>query len=150
MSEEQTLSYDIIEITKMIPHRYPFLLVDRITECIPGKYSKGYKNLTMNEEFFQGHFPNNPIMPGVLQIEAMAQCAAPILLTLDKFKDKLALFAGIENARFKGVVRPGDRLDMQIELIKLKGPIGKSHAVGSVDGKVVVECDMTVAMVDNK
>lgn len=150
MSEEEVLSYDIKGIMDLIPHRYPFLLVDKITECVPGKYSKGYKNLTMNEEFFQGHFPNNPIMPGVLQIEAMAQCSAPILLTLDKFKDKLALFAGIENARFKGVVRPGDRLDMEIELLKLKGPIGKSHAKGFVDGKLVVEADMTVCMVDNK
>ena len=80
MSEvtEEKLSFDIQQIMEMIPHRYPFLLVDRITECVPGKYSKGYKNLTMNEEFFQGHFPNNPIMPGVLQIEAMAQCSAPI------------------------------------------------------------------------
>jgi 3-hydroxyacyl-[acyl-carrier-protein] dehydratase len=130
----------------MIPHRYPFLLVDRITECVPGKYSKGYKNVSMNEEFFQGHFPGNPIMPGVLQIEAMAQCSAPILLTLPEFKGKLALFAGIENVRFKNIVRPGDRLDMHIELVKLKGPIGKSHAVGSVNGTVVVEADMTVAM----
>ncbi len=145
MSEE-VLSFNIQEIMEMIPHRYPFLLVDRITECIPGKYSKGYKNLTMNEEFFQGHFPNNPIMPGVLQIEAMAQCAAPILLKLPQFEGKLALFAGIENVRFKNIVRPGDRLEMEIVLTKLKGPIGKSHATGRVDGKVVVEADLTVAM----
>lgn len=149
MSEEQILSYDIKEILDLIPHRYPFLLVDKITECVPGKYAKGYKNLTMNEEFFQGHFPNNPIMPGVLQIEAMAQCSAPILLAMDKFKNKLALFAGIENARFKGVVRPGDRLDMEIELLKLKGPIAKCHAKGYVNEKIVVEADMTVCMVDN-
>lgn len=146
MITEEKLSFDTIEIIKMIPHRYPFLLVDRITECVPGKYSKGYKNVTMNEEFFQGHFPGNPIMPGVLQIEAMAQCSAPILLTLDQFKDKLALFASMDNVRFKNIVRPGDRFDMEIELLKLKGPIGKSHAVGYVDGKVVVEADMTVCM----
>jgi len=143
---EELLSFDIVEIMKMIPHRYPFLLVDRITECVPGKYSKGYKNLTMNEEFFQGHFPDNPIMPGVLQLEAMAQCSAPILMTLPQFKGKLALFAGMENVRFKNIVRPGDRLDMEIELLKLKGPIGKSHAVGKVNGVVVVEADMTVCM----
>lgn len=146
MVTEEKLSFDTIEIIKMIPHRYPFLLVDRITECVPGKYSKGYKNVTMNEEFFQGHFPGNPIMPGVLQIEAMAQCSAPILLTLDQFKDKLALFASMDNVRFKNIVRPGDRFDMEIELLKLKGPIGKSHAVGYVDGKIVVEADMTVCM----
>ncbi len=145
MSEE-TLSFDVMEIMDMIPHRYPFLLVDRITECVPGKYSKGYKNLTMNEEFFQGHFPNNPIMPGVLQIEAMAQCSAPILCTLPEYKGKLTLFAGVDNVRFKNIVRPGDRLDMLIELTKVKGPIGKCHATGSVDGKIVVEADLTVAM----
>lgn len=143
---EEKLSFDTMEIMEMIPHRYPFLLVDRITECVPGKYSKGYKNLTMNEEFFQGHFPRNPIMPGVLQLEAMAQCAAPILLTMDAYKDKLTLFAAMENIRFKNIVRPGDRLDMDVQLVKLKGPIGKVHAIGSVDGKIVVEADLTVAM----
>ena len=146
MSKEQILSFDIKDIMQMIPHRYPFLLVDKITECVSGKYSKGYKNVTMNEEFFQGHFPNNPIMPGVLQIEAMAQCSAPILLTMDSYKNKLALFAGIENARFKGMVRPGDRLDFEIELVKVKGPISKSHGKGFVDGKLVVEADMTFAL----
>lgn len=145
MSEEK-LSFDTVDIINMIPHRYPFLLVDRITECIPGKYAKGYKNLTMNEGFFQGHFPGNPIMPGVLQLEAMAQCSAPILLCLDEYKGKLALFAAADNVRFKNIVRPGDRFDMEIELLKLKGPIGKSHAKGFVDGKLVVEADMTVAM----
>lgn len=145
MSEEK-LSFDTMQIMDMIPHRYPFLLVDKITECVPGKYSKGYKNLTMNEGFFQGHFPGNPIMPGVIQLEALAQCSAPILLTLDEFKGKLALFAGMENVRFKSIVRPGDRFDMEVQLLKMKGPIGKSHAIGSVDGKVVVEADMTVAM----
>ena len=94
---DEILSFDTVQIMEMIPHRYPFLLVDRITECVPGKYAKGYKNLTMNEEFFQGHFPNNPIMPGVLQLEAMAQCSAPILLTLGQFKGKLALFAAMDN-----------------------------------------------------
>lgn len=143
---DEIVSLDINEIMEMVPHRYPFLLVDRITECVPGKYAKGYKNLTINEEFFQGHFPNNPIMPGVLQLEALAQCSAPILLTVPEFKGKTALFAAMENVRFRNIVRPGDRLDMEIHLVKLKGPIGKSHAVGSVDGKVVVEADMTIAL----
>ncbi|MEI8128344.1 MAG: 3-hydroxyacyl-ACP dehydratase FabZ [bacterium] len=145
MSEEK-ISLDIMQIMEMIPHRYPFLLVDRITECVPGKYSKGYKNLTMNEEFFQGHFPNNPIFPGVLQLEAMAQCSAPILMSLDAFKDKLCLFAAMENVRFKRIVRPGNKFEMDIQLTKLKGPIGKVHAIGSVDGEIAVEADMTVAM----
>ncbi len=143
---DEIISMDITEIMEMIPHRYPFLLVDKITECVPGKYSKGYKNITINEEFFQGHFPGNPIMPGVLQLEALAQCSAPILLKLPQFKGKLALFASIENVRFKNIVRPGDRLDMEVQLVKLKGPIGKSHAIGRVDGKIVVEADMTAAM----
>ncbi len=142
----EILSFDIMQIMDMIPHRYPFLLVDKITECVPGKYSKGYKNVSMNEEFFQGHFPGNPIMPGVLQIEALAQCAAPILLAMPEFSGKLALFASMENVRFKNIVRPGDRLDMDLELTKLKGPIAKVHAIGTVDGKMVVEADLTVCM----
>ena len=144
--KDEILTFDTMQIMEMIPHRYPFLLVDRITECVPGKYAKGYKNLTMNEGFFQGHFPGNPIMPGVLQLEAMAQCSAPVLLTLPQFAGKLALFAGMNNIRFKNIVRPGDRLDMRIDLVKLKGPIGKSHGFGTVDGKIVVEADMTICI----
>jgi len=143
---EELLSFDVIQIMDMIPHRYPFLLVDRITECVPGKYSKGYKNLTMNEAFFQGHFPGNPIMPGVLQLEALAQCSAPILMCLPEYKGKLALFAGAENVRFKNIVRPGDRFDMEIVLTKCKGPISKSHGIGYVNGKVCIEADMTCAL----
>ena len=145
MSEEK-LSFDINGIMEMVPHRYPFLLVDRITECIPGKYVKGYKNLTMNEAFFQGHFPGNPIMPGVLQVEAMAQCSAPLILTLDKYKGKLCLFASMDNVRFKNSVLPGDKFEMEIELLKLRGPIAKSHGTGYVDGNIVVEADMTCFM----
>ncbi len=142
----EVLSFDVMQIMEMIPHRYPFLLVDRITECVPGKYSKGYKNLTMNELFFQGHFPNNPIMPGVLQLEAMAQCSAPILMCLPEYQGKLTLFAGADNVRFKNIVRPGDKFEMEVEMVKSKGPISKCHAIGRVDGKVCVEADMTVAL----
>ena len=143
---EEILTFDINQIMEMILHRYPFLLVDRITECVPGKYCKGYKNLTMNEGFFQGHFPNNPVLPGVLQLEALAQCSAPVLLSMPEYKGKLALYAGLDNVRFKNIVRPGDRFDMHIELIKLKGPVCKSHGVGYVDGKVCVEADMTAVL----
>ena len=142
------LSFDIKGIMELIPHRYPFLLVDRITECIPGEYSKGYKNMTMNEGFFQGHFPNNPVMPGVLQVEAMAQCAAPILLCLPQYKGKLALFAGIDGVKFKNIVRPGDRFDMEVHLIKTKGPIAISEGKGYVDGKLCVEATMKVMLID--
>ena len=146
MTDNKPMSMDIEQIMELLPHRYPFLLVDRITEYIPGQYAKGYKNVTMNENFFCGHFPNVPVMPGVLQIEAMAQCSAPIILCLPEYKGKLALFAGIESAKFKNIVRPGDRFEMHIEMTALKGPIGKCHAVGSVDGKICVEADMMVAM----
>lgn len=145
MSEVQ--SYDIMEIMKMIPHRYPFLLVDRITECVPGEYCKGYKNVTMNEQFFCGHFPENPIMPGVLQIEAMAQLSAGILMNLPEYKGKLALFAGIDGARFKNVVRPGDRLDMESYIIKRKGPIVKTEAKAYVNGKLTVSAELTFSII---
>ena len=142
----ETISMNYDEILKMLPHRYPFLLVDKITECVPGDYSKGYKNVSFNEPFFQGHFPENPIMPGVLQIEAMAQCSAPILMTLDQYKGKFALFAGIENAKFKNIVRPGDRLDMEIKLLKIKGPIAKCYAQAFVQGKLCTEANLTMAL----
>ncbi len=144
---EEKLQFNVMEIMELIPHRYPFLLVDRITECVPGKYCKGYKNLTVNEEFFNGHFPNNPVMPGVLQLEALAQVSAGILMTQPQYKGKLVLYAGVDSARFKNVVRPGDRLDMESELTKIKGPIVKAHAKGFVDGKLTVEADLMFSVV---
>ena len=149
MTEEITqeaFSMDIMEIMEMLPHRYPFLLVDRITECVAGKYAKGYKNMTMNEEFFQGHFPGNPIMPGVLQLEALAQCSAPIVMCMPEYQGKLTLYAGVDNVRFKNIVRPGDKFEMHVELTKAKGPICKCHGIGTVEGKVCIEADMTVAL----
>ncbi|MBR2068613.1 MAG: 3-hydroxyacyl-ACP dehydratase FabZ [Candidatus Gastranaerophilales bacterium] len=140
------ITMDYEQILKMLPHRYPFLLIDRITECIPGKYSKGYKNVSFNEPFFQGHFPENPIMPGVLQVEALAQTSAPILMTMDEYKGKLTLFAGIESAKFKNIVRPGDKLEMETELIKAKGPIAKCLGRSFVDGKLCTEAILTVAL----
>ncbi|MBQ8634526.1 3-hydroxyacyl-ACP dehydratase FabZ [bacterium] len=140
------ISLDYSEILEMLPHRYPFLLIDRITECVPAKYSKGYKNVSFNEPFFQGHFPNNPIMPGVLQIEALAQTAAPILMLMDEYKGKLTLFAGVEGAKFKNIVRPGDKLEMETECLKIKGPIAKCIGRSYVDGKLCTEATLTVAL----
>jgi len=147
---QKTKGLDILELQKLLPHRYPFMLVDRVTEYEPGVGAKGYKNVSVNEPFFQGHFPENPIMPGVLQIEAMAQLGAAAFGTLPEAKDKLILFAGIDNARFKNVVRPGDRLDMEIQVIKIKGPIIKAQARAFVDGKLTVEADMLFSSVPKK
>ena len=146
MTDNEVKSMDIIEIMKLLPHRYPFLLVDRITEYVPCQYAKGYKNISVNEPFFCGHFPENPVMPGVLQIEALAQLSGAMVLTLPEYSNKLAVFAGIDNARFKRIVRPGDRFEMEIELTKIKGPVCKAHGIGKVDGKVCVEADMTFAI----
>lgn len=146
---EEVLSFDIMEIMSMIPHRYPFLLIDRITECVPGKYSKGYKNLTMNEPFFQGHFPGTPVMPGVLIIEALAQTGIILVAhslpegeTLD---DKLCLFTGIEKARFRRPVIPGDRLDMECSNLQHKLQLWKMDARAYVDGKLAAEATLTAA-----
>ena len=150
MSEsKEVLQFNIMDIMNMIPHRYPFLLVDRITECVPMEYCKGYKNMTMNEEFFQGHFPNNPIMPGVLQIEAMAQLSAGVVMTLPQYKGRLVLFAGVDNCRFKNVVRPGDRLDMESRLVTIKGPILKAACQAFVDGKLTVKADLMFSIIDS-
>jgi len=146
-SADKKVCYDIKQLFDILPHRYPFLLVDRITEFEPGKRAKGYKNLTINENFFQGHFPDEPIMPGVLQIEALAQCAAPVLKSIDKYKDKKALFAGIDKARFKGIVRPGDRFDMEVELVKDRSSICIVHGSGYVDDKLVIDVTMMISLI---
>jgi len=137
---------DINEIQKIIPHRYPFLLVDRILELEPGKKAVGIKNVSVNEHFFQGHFPGHPVMPGVLIIEALAQVGAVALLSMDEYKGKIALFARIENARFRQQVVPGDQLVMEVEVLKLKGTVGKAQAKAMVDGKVAAEAELMFAI----
>ncbi len=137
------MELDIKQIMDIIPHRQPFLLIDRVTEMVPGQSIKGYKNLTYNEPFFAGHFPNEPVMPGVLQIEALAQLGAVCVLSLPENKGKIAYFAGIKEAKFKQKVIPGDRLDLECEIIKTKGPVGVGSAVAKVDGKIACKAEIS-------
>ena len=127
---------DAVEIQRIIPHRYPFLLVDRVVELEPGKRAVGIKNVTMGDPFFQGHFPDYPVMPGVLIVEALAQVGAVALGTSDEFKGKLALFAGIDEVRFKRQVRPGDTLRLEVELDQVRRSIGTGSGTASVDGEL--------------
>lgn len=138
---------DIIEIMKRIPHRYPFLLVDRIVEMDhQEKTIKGIKCVTMNEEFFQGHFPGHPIMPGVLIVEGMAQCLG--VLVMDSVEEKaIPYFAAIENVKFKAPVKPGDQLVYEVKIDKARGAIVKGSGVAKVDGKIVTEASFTFTMV---
>jgi 3-hydroxyacyl-[acyl-carrier-protein] dehydratase len=137
---------DIKAIKEILPHRYPFLLVDRIIEHEEGKRAIGIKNVTANEEFFNGHFPDYPVMPGVLIVEALAQVGGVAALSLEQNKGKLALFAGIDNCRFKRQVVPGDQLRLEVELVKMRGPIGKGKAVATVDGQIACEAELTFAL----
>lgn len=139
---------NIEEILKCLPHRYPMLLVDRILELEPGKSLKGLKNVTMNEPFFQGHYPGKPIMPGVLIIEAMAQAGAVMLLTSDSHAGKLPLIGAIDNVKFRRQVVPGDALISNVELLWMRGPVGRFKAEGTVDGEVVATMEMTFKLAD--
>ena len=138
----------INEIKEIIPHRFPMLLIDRVIEMdIEEKlFVRGYKNVSANEAYFQGHYPNEPIMPGVLQIEALAQAGAVAILSMEKYKGKTPLFAGTNKVRFKSKVVPGDRLDLYCEIIKIKGPIGIGKGIASVDGKTVCEAEILFAI----
>ncbi|MGG3449031.1 3-hydroxyacyl-ACP dehydratase FabZ [Domibacillus aminovorans] len=137
---------DIREIKETIPHRYPFLLVDRIVEVEDGKRAVGLKNVTANEEFFNGHFPNYPVMPGVLIVEALAQVGAVAMLKKEENKGRLAFFAGIDNCRFKRQVVPGDQLRLEVEMTRLRGSIGKAKAIASVEGELVCEAELMFAL----
>ncbi len=134
------------QIQEIIPHRYPFLLVDRVTDYEPGKFAKGIKCVSANEMQFCGHFPQQHVMPGVLIIEALAQVGAIAILSEEENKGKVAFFGGIKNARFKKQVIPGDVLELSCELTARKGPIGYGNAVAKVDGKVAVTAELTFAI----
>ena len=140
------MELNIDQIEAILPHRYPFLLVDRITECTPGEGAKGLKCVTANEPFFPGHFPGFRVMPGVLIIEALAQVGAVALLTQEENQGKLALFGGIKNARFKRQVRPGDVMELSCQLTARKGPVGFGTAEARVDGQLACKAELTFAL----
>lgn len=134
------------DIKKLLMHRYPFLLVDRVTELTPGKHAVGYKMVSANEPHFTGHFPEYNLMPGVLMVEAMAQLGGIAVLSLPEMKDKLPMFAGIDGARFRGQVRPGDKLDMDVTIDRLRGSMGRGQGVATVNGEKVAEATILFAL----
>ena len=141
----------IKEIMKLIPHRYPFLLVDRVLDYEDGKWIKAIKNVTMNEQFFQGHFPGEPIMPGVLMVEALAQTGGILALLDGKNKDKLAFFMTIDNVKFRKPAVPGDQLLFHVEVLKIvRNTIVKTHGKVFVDDKVICEGDLMFSIVDKE
>lgn len=146
--KEKSILLNTEQIKEIIPHRYPFLLVDRMLELEPGKRAVGLKNVTANEPFFQGHFPHYPVMPGVLIAEAMAQVGAVAILQSEENRGKIGMLAGMDGFRFRGQVTPGDTLHLEVEITRMKGSIGKGHGTAKVDGKVVAEGDIMFAIVD--
>ena len=146
----EEIIYDYNEIKKIIPHRYPFLLLDKIVELEDGKRCVGIKQVSGNEPFFQGHFPDYAVMPGVLIVEALAQTGAVAMLRLEENQGKLAMFAGIDKCRFKRQVMPGDTLRLEVEINRIKGPIGKGTAKATVDGEVACSCEISFALVYQK
>ena len=141
-------TYDIEAIKRIIPHRYPFLMVDRITVTEPSKTAVGVKSVSGNEPFFQGHFPERAIMPGVLIVEAMAQTSCVLFLGKPEMKNKLAFFMGFEEVKFRKPVVPGDRLELHVEVLKARDRFGKVQGIAKVEGEAVAEATFTFAIVD--
>ena len=140
------MEFDANQIQEIIPHRPPFLLVDKIIACEPGKSATGIKCVTMNEPFFTGHFPGHPVMPGVLIIEALAQVGAVTMLSMPENKGKIGLFGGIKNARFRRQVTPGDVLELECTILKQKGPVAVAEAKATVGGQLAVSAELTFAL----
>ena len=134
------------EIRDILPHRYPFLMIDRVEEVVEGKSAKGYKNVTINEPFFNGHFPEYPVMPGVLILEALAQMGAICILSMEEFKGKIGFLVGANKVKWKKQVIPGDKLDLEIEITKLKGSIWVGTGKATVDGKLVCQGEIMFAI----
>ncbi|WP_093227687.1 3-hydroxyacyl-ACP dehydratase FabZ [Thermoflavimicrobium dichotomicum] len=142
--------FDIKQIQQIIPHRYPFLLVDKIIEHVPGKKAVGIKNVTINEPFFQGHFPEYPVMPGVLIVEALAQVGATCVLAMEENKGKLGFLTGVDKFRFREQVKPGDVLTLEVEMIRLRGTIGKGKGTARVGDQIVADGELMFAILDAK
>jgi len=138
---------DIEAIKEILPHRYPFLLVDQILELVPGKRAVGLKNVTANEPFFQGHFPQRAIMPGVLVIEVMAQIGGVMILAVEEHRGKLAYIGTVDNAKFRRPIVPGDTLEVTVELLRLRGNMGKVRCMARVGGEEAAEADIMFALV---
>lgn len=145
-------SMDIQKIFELLPHRYPFLLVDRVVECVPGSHIRAYKNITINEPFFQGHFPGTPILPGVLILEALAQTGGLLAASGmgDGLKDKLFLFTGLDNVKFRRQVIPGDRLDLECSNMRQKLGFCKLEARAFVEGNLACQANITAAIGEKK
>ena len=138
------------QIKEIIPQREPFLMIDEVEDFVPGQGAIAYKYVNEDEWYFKGHFPGNPIMPGVLITESLAQTGAVAILSLEENKGKNALFGGIDKMKFKKIVVPGDKLKLEVKIIKAKGPIGVGEAIATVDGVVAARGELTFAVVDNK